>query len=1126
MEFGILGPLEVRDGPAPVRVPGAKERALLADLLVHAGRVVSGDRLVEDLWGDDPPGNPANTLQGRVSALRRALGPAGAGLVVTLPPGYVLEADPGQVDAARFERLVGEAGRAGRDAAARLLEEALGLWRGPALAEFADQPWARAEAARLEELRLSAAEARVELRLAAGDHTGLVGELEGLVAEHPTRERLRGQLMVALYRSGRQADALRVYTGTRATLAEELGIDPSPELQRLHQAILVQDPALELAGPDRQPPRHNLPERLTSLVGRDQELRELAKLVEGHRLVTVVGPGGAGKTTVAVELAGRLGGGHPDGVWLVELAAVGDPALLAEVVGTALELREEPPEPGATPPASAERLAGFLRDKALLVVLDNCEHLVAACAELVGRLLRTAPRVRVLATSREVLGVAGEVVWPVPPLAVPAAAEATPGAVGAAVTDPVPGAVPRWGSVADPEGARPRLSTAEGQAAAPAAGDAAGPGGHAAGLAGDAGAPEALAGYDAVRLFTERAAAADPGFALDAATAPAVAELCRRLDGLPLAIELAAARVRALPVPEIAARLGDRFRLLGGGGRTADPRQRTLRATVDWSWELLEEPDRRLWRRLAVFSGGWTVAAAEAVCGGDGLEEGEILEGLFRLVDRSLVVAAGGEPVRFTMLESLRAYGAERLAEAGEAEAVAARHTAFFLDLAEAAAAHRTARPWLRRVRADYDNLRAALDRVMAAGDLDTALRLAGALGWYWSTDHTIEGRQRLAAVLALADGRPPTLGLARVLQVAAVAEVALTPTEATVAAARRSRELFEQFGDRQGAAFSKLLIGWAELQRGGPGDAALRLVEEADATFDELGDAWGQAFAGHSRFVFETYHHGLSERTQQAGWVALERYQALDDQFGVAQAQFTLAEMASALGDLDAAKASYEGALAATRDGGPLWAQMASLVRLGTLLSLEGEEARAAALHAEAAALARRSGQRRAFGHLYNELGAVARARDDLERARQLHQEALAIVRGLIGWSVPHTLASLACAEARLGDLESAGAHLREAADLLLSTPQPATAALVLTGQALVALGRDRPEQAARLLAAAQATHQRIGTVPVAAERREQELVAAAVQGALDPGVLDAARAAGRARAAEEVLRDVVARA
>jgi DNA-binding SARP family transcriptional activator len=261
MEFAILGPLEVRDGPAPVRVPGAKERALLADLLVNAGRVVPADRLVEDLWGDDPPGNPANTLQGRVSALRRALGPAG-GALATRPPGYVLEAGPEQVDAGRFERLVAEATAAAAGEgprAARQLEEALGLWRGPALAEFADQPWAQAEAARLEELRLAATEALVELRLAAGGHAGLVGELEGLVAAHPTRERLRGQLMVALYRSGRQADALGAYQRAREVLAEELGIDPSPELQRLHHQILLQDPALEAAAPDRACPGTTCP---------------------------------------------------------------------------------------------------------------------------------------------------------------------------------------------------------------------------------------------------------------------------------------------------------------------------------------------------------------------------------------------------------------------------------------------------------------------------------------------------------------------------------------------------------------------------------------------------------------------------------------------------------------------------------------------------------------------------------------------------------------------------------------------------------------------------------------------------------------------------------------------------
>jgi predicted ATPase/DNA-binding SARP family transcriptional activator len=1075
MEFGILGPLEVRDGATLVRVPGAKERALLADLVVHAGRVVSADRLIEDLWGEDPPGHPGNALQGRVSALRRALGPSGSGLVVTRPPGYALEVDPEGVDAGRFEGLVAEAialASAGPPRAAQLLGEALGLWRGAALAEFADRPWAQAEAARLEELRLAAVETRVELGLAAGGHAGLVGELEGLVAAHPTRERLRGLLMVALYRSGRQADALGAYQQTREVLAEELGIDPSPELQRLHQAILVQDPGLELATADGGQPRHNLPERLTSLVGRDQELREVAKLVELHRLVTVVGPGGAGKTTVAVELARRLVGGYADGVWLVELAGLRDPALLAEIVTAALGLREEAGEP-ETPP-QADRLAGFVRDKRLLLVLDNCEHLVGACAELVQRLLEAGPGLKVLATSREVLGVAGEAVWPVPPLAVPDADELDAGS-----------------ALAGPDG--------------------------------DGVAPEVLDGYDAVRLFAERAAAADPGFVLDRASGQVVAELCRRLDGLPLAIELAAARVRVLPVAELAGRLGDRFRLLAGGGRTVDARQQTLRATVDWSWELLEEPDRRLWRRLSVFVGGWTVEAAETVCSSDGLAPEDVLEGMFRLVDRSLVVAAGGVPARFAMLETLRDYGTERLDEAGETQALEARHTAWFLDLAERAAVHRTARRWLRLLDADYDNLRAVLDRAVAGGDLDTALRLAGALGWYWSTSRTIEGRQRLAGVAALADGRPPTHSLARVLQAAAMAEVQQTPTAGTVAAARRSQELFERFGDRQGAAFSKLLRGWATQQLRGPGGDLIRLAAEAEATFTELGDRWGEAFAAHSRFSFEINAQGLSERTEEAARLALARFQALDDQWGVAQAQFSLAQVARMRGDVDGAIAACERALAAARDGGPLWVMLASLSELGGLVGLQGDDARAAALQSEAAALFRRTGLRRGFAHLYNEVGAIARIRGDLERARQLHQEALVIVRELLGWSVPFTIAQLACAEARLGDLDDAEAHLREAAGLLLAVPDPETAPLVLVGAALVAAGRERPEQAARLLAAAAATRERTGVAATGAQAHEAELAGQAVRAALDPDALAAAEAGGRALATDAALLEVV---
>jgi tetratricopeptide (TPR) repeat protein len=529
-----------------------------------------------------------------------------------------------------------------------------------------------------------------------------------------------------------------------------------------------------------------------------------------------------------------------------------------------------------------------------------------------------------------------------------------------------------------------------------------------------------------------------------------------------------------------------------------------------------------------VFVGGCTVEAAETVCSGDGLAPEDVLEGLFRLVDRSLVVAAGGVPARFAMLETLRDYGAERLAEAGETHALEARHTAWFLDLAERAAVHRTARRWLRLLDADYDNLRAVLDRAVAGRDLDTALRLAGALGWYWSTNRNIEGRQRLAGVAALADGRPPTHALARVLQAAAMAEVQQTPTAGTVAAARRSQELFERFGDRQGAAFSKLLRGWATQQLRGPGGDLIRLAAEAEATFTELGDRWGEAFAAHSRFAFEINSQGLSQRTEEAARLALARFQALDDQWGMAQAQFSLAQVARMRGDIGGAIAACERALAAARDGGPLWVMLASLSELGGLVGLQGDDARAAALQSEAAALFRRTGLRRGFAHLYNEVGAIARMRGDLERARQLHQEALSIVRELLGWSVPFTIAQLACAEARLGDLDDAEAHLREAAGLLLAAPDPdaETAPLVLVGAALVAVGRERPEQAARLLAAAETTRERTGVAATGAEAHEADLAGRAVRSALDPDALAAAEAGGRALATGAALRELVASA
>jgi len=789
----------------------------------------------------------------------------------------------------------------------------------------------------------------------------------------------------------------------------------------------------------------------------------VAKLVGQHRLVTMTGPGGAGKTSLAVEVARRLAPGFADGVWLVELAWLADPRLLAEAVAATLGLREEPGPPGNAPPPLAERLAGFVRDKRMLL-LDNCEHLVAGCAELVMRLLRAAPELRVLATSRELLAVPGELVWLVPPLAVP---------------------------------------------------DAIGDRGAAAPL-------EALTGYDGVRLFLERARLADPGFVLDGGNGPAVAEICRRLDGLPLAIELAAARVRALPAGALAARLQDRFGLLAGGARTQDPRQRTLRATVDWSFQLLDEPDRRLFRRLSVFAGGWTVAAAEAVCGGDGLAEAGVLEGLLRLVDRSLVVPAGGEPARFRMLETLRAYGAERLAEAGETEPTAARHTAWFVELAEEAAAHRTVRRWIRRLDADYDNLRAVMDRAMTGGDHQTALRLAGTLGWYWQEHHTDEGRQRLAGALALAQGRPPTIHLARTLLSVALVDLMVFSNFPEIAdAARRSVELFERFGDQAGAATAKLQLAFAELQDRGPSADAARLAAEAEAGFATAGDPWGEAYAALNSLSLNRAYLGLPDPgAEEIARRALERFEALDDRWGTALALYGLANLARRRGEVDAAVDRYERAIAAAREDGPLWILCAALVELGGLVAVKGDQRRGVALHAESAAIIRRTGLRRGIAYAWNGLGVIARAGGDLERARQLHQEALDIVREVLGWSVPYTLAQLACAEVRLGALDDAEAHLREASGLVLHAPQPATAALILVGHALVALGRGQPERAALLLAAAGAARERAGVVPIGAEQMEAELVRRAVEDRLTPAALHSKQAAGRDLSPEDALR------
>ncbi|QFZ21213.1 ATP-binding protein [Saccharothrix syringae] len=645
MRIGILGPLEVRaDDGAPVAVGGPRPRALLVLLALNANRVVGTDSIVAAQYGDTPPADAAGAVQAHVSRLRRAVGG-----VVFEGGGYRLVVDPDDVDALRFERLAADGRRllaaGAHDRAVGVLREAVDLWRGPALV---DLPHGAARAARLEELRLTALEDLhdAESALPGG---APVAELRALVAAHPLRERLRGLLMRALHAAGRQAEALAEFSDVRRLLADELGADPSPELSAVHLAVLRADQAPRPARP---------PAQLTSFVGRAAELDRLAGLRD-RRLVTIVGPGGTGKTRLAVEAV--------DEACFVDLSPVDDGALVPHALLGALGLRETGFAPTAGDPV--RRLVAAL-DRPALLVLDNCERVGGAVAALVRVLLAECPALTVLATSREPLGLTGEVLLPLAPLDDPA---------------------------------------------------------------------------DAVRLFADRAAAVRPGFAVTADDREAVAAICAAVDGLPLAIELAAARLRQFTVGELAARLAEHgpFRLLSRGDRTAAARHRTLRAVVAWSWDLLTPGERSAAARFSVFAGGAPPAAAEAVCGTEDV--------LADLVDRSLLLVDGH---RYRMLDTIRLFCAEHLEDADDARRA---HARYHLALARRADPHlRRAEQldWLAVLGAEHENLVAAL-RWSVDADPATGYRLVAALTAYWwlSGRH---GQAREAAAALLDRDVPP----------------------------------------------------------------------------------------------------------------------------------------------------------------------------------------------------------------------------------------------------------------------------------------------------------------------------------------------------------------------------------
>ncbi|HEX5504168.1 MAG TPA: BTAD domain-containing putative transcriptional regulator [Thermomicrobiales bacterium] len=905
---------------------GLHKAADLVKLLALApGHALHREQLLEALWPDRDPASAANGLRYALHIARRALEgpPLRAPRALHLRDGR-LELRPAGglwVDVAAFEAAAAAA-RGAADPAAG--DAALALYAGDLLPEDRYADWAADRREALCDTYLGLLVEVARRREARGERAAAIAALERALAAEPAREEAHAGLMRLYAATGRRDRALRQYARLRAALRDELDAEPDPATQALYHTILARvgderratsdEPAGPPAGDSsfvvRRPPLGNLRAPLTSLIGRAAETAAVTRLLTapppgGARLVTLTGTGGCGKTRLALAVAGGLATRFLGGVWLVELAGLRDPAAVPLAVATALGIPEEPGR------ARAAGLAAALRDRAALLVLDNCEHLVAACAELAVALLGACPALRLLATSREALRVPGERAWRVPSLPVPAAAAA----------------------------------------------------------------PAALAASAAARLFADRVRWHHPDFAVDEANAVAVAAICRRLDGLPLALELAAARAAVLTPEQLAARLDDALGVLAGGSRTAPPRQRTLRATLDWSHALLDERERALLRRLAVFAGGWTLAAAEAVCAEVRNEKVEVrntlpagdfsfltshfsfpdvLGLLAQLVDKSLVqVDVGGAEGRYRLLEPVRQYAAERLAAGGEAEAVAARHAAHYLALAEAAAPALTGpgqAAWLARLDRDHDNLRAALRWALDRGDAATALRLGGALWRYWGVRwHSAEGLAWLEAALALpAAARSPLRAPAALG--AGVLAMRLVDCDHARALLEEALALARAAGDRRGCAWALIyqdpVLGWVGDYAGGRARA-----EEALALFRAVGDKLGLAqtlntLAEHARFGGDD----ARAAAYYAEALALER--ELGDRQRIAVVLHNLGYMALHRGDPPGAARSFTAAYRINEEVGYKIGPLSLLEGLAAVAGAAGAPARAARLYGAWAAL------------------------------------------------------------------------------------------------------------------------------------------------------------------------------
>jgi predicted ATPase/DNA-binding SARP family transcriptional activator/DNA-binding CsgD family transcriptional regulator len=866
-----------------------KAGSLVKLLALAEGHRLHRERVTGALWPDLDAKSAANTLHGTLHFARRALDPANhaASRYLRLS-GDLLELCPEGplwVDVEAFEEAARTARRASEPAAYRA---AIELYAGELLPEDLYEEWADERREALRQTYLALLVELAGLHEQREEYGPAIEALRLVLARDPAREEAHRGLMRLYASSGERQRAIDQYQRLEKALSEVIGAEPAAASRRLYEEILTNRyrPHFEIQ-PSKDPAgsRHNLPNARTSFVGRQREMVALKRSLALTGVLTLTGTGGSGKTRLALEVARDLVVAYPDGVWLVELAPLSDPALVTQAVAAALGLREQP---GRT---LIQTLTSHLDSKRTLLVLDNCEHLIEACARLVDALLNSCSGLRVLATSREALGVAGETNWQLSPLAVPDAGGRLPPA-------------------------------------------------------------EELARYEAIRLFLERARLRLPDFELKRENAGPVARVCRKLEGIPLAIELAAARMGALAIEQVAQRLEDSLKLLTGGSRTVEPRHRTLRATLDWSHELLSEAEQALFGRLSVFAGSWTLEAAEEVCSAEGIEREEILDLLSRLVDKSLVLAerkAGGA-LRYRMLEPVRQYARERLEEGGQTEHVQERHARHYLALAEMAEPELMgSRPvaCLERLETEYGNLRAALSWALDAGEepaerAERGLRLAAALGRFWDAHGPGEGRRWLEKGLAMSGAAPASVRAKALNEAGFIAVYEGDPQ--AMALLEESLTLYKELGDRSGVAAAISNLGHAVLHLG-ERERMLSLREEVEALLPEPLDKRTAAhllqflgFAALSEMDFEQME---SPRLEEA----LALFRESGDIRGVAICLPSLGMISLSQGDPERAAALFEESLVLQRELKNKTAIHFGLLGMAGVSALRGQPARAAKL-------------------------------------------------------------------------------------------------------------------------------------------------------------------------------------